>query len=117
MELGADLDRNDFSIIWHCIVPWCALMTTVNQAQVRATLGKLTKQHGREALVIAFDRTLETRPRPVDPYTYFLALVSNGRRTKLNAAEQAWHDYETTYLTGRCGRADGDQADLDYGAH
>lgn len=86
-----DIDRPDFSIVFHVMLPWCLLNTHQNPNNVRRLLGKLTKQHGREALLIAFDKTLEAKPRPVDPYTYFIALVqrSNGKYHTESAAELA----------------------------
>lgn len=75
--------------MWHCIQPWLeALMP--NPLQSRALMGRLVRDYGRDAVILAFDRTLEASPRPADPFTYFTKLVSSNDKV-IGDAQSAWN--------------------------
>lgn len=77
-----------FSIFYHVVLVW--LQQYVPQERGRSILGRFVRDYGRDAVLLAFDRTLEANPRPVDPYTYFTKLVSSNDKM-LGDAQTAWN--------------------------
>ena len=81
--------EDGFSLAWHSLLPWLESVAPLPKT-ARALLGRLMRDYGRDAVILAFDRTLEASPRPADPFTYFTKLVSSNVRT-LGDAQSAWN--------------------------
>lgn len=82
-------NEEGYSIFWHSLLIWLEHVSPT-PASARATLGRFVRDYGRDAVLLAFDRTLEANPRPVDPYTYFAKLVSSSDKP-LGDAQTAWN--------------------------
>lgn len=81
-------DRPDFDLVWHVVVPW--LTDHGAPRSIRSALGQIARDRGRTAILAAFDAVLQARPRPADPWTYFLKIANGGNHARpLSPAEQA----------------------------
>ncbi len=81
-------------IIWHVMVPWLGQFT--NDSNARRIAGRIVKQAGREAAIVAFDKLTQVHPPPADPVSYLVKLTTqhgapqhNGKPAPISAVERA----------------------------